>query len=74
MRCYRIREKMWWTRYRSREKKRVSEELFEQESAKKNMALTDSAFHIQTKAAGPNQMAERKTYVLKFNDKDDQEL
>lgn len=58
----------------SREKKRVSEELFEQESAKKNMALTDSAFHIQTKAAGPNEMGKRKTYVLKFNDKDDQEL
>ena len=73
MRCYRIREKMWWTRYRSREKKRVSEELFEQESAKKNMALTDSAFHIQTKAAGPNQMGKRKTIVL-FNNKDDQEL
>jgi len=57
----------------SREKKRVSEELFEQESAKKNMALTDSAFHIQTKAAGPNQMGKRKTIVL-FNNKDDQEL
>jgi len=57
----------------TKDKKKASEELFEQESAKKNTTLTDSVFHIKPKPDDEGS-GKRKTYLLQFSDKDDQDL
>merc|ERR1712080_548879 len=57
-------------------KRKISaEEMFEQESAQKNMPLTESAFHIRTKSASvPDKADQRKLLDLQFNDKSSQDL
>lgn len=56
-------------------RKIAAEEMFEQESAQKNMPLNESLFHIQTKTASVlDKAGQRKLLDLQFNDKPSQDL
>jgi len=57
-----------------REKKRTSEEMFEEESAKKKTPFAESFFHIKTNNSEPDEAGQRKLLALQINDVQCQDL
>jgi len=56
-------------------RKIAAEEMFEEESAQKNVPLNESVFQIKTKGASvPDKAGQRKLLDLQFNDKPSQDL
>ena len=59
----------------NREKKRTSEEIFEEQSAKKKTPLlTDSFFNIKESTSVPDEAGERKLLAIQFNDNQCQDV